>query len=113
MIIYGIRVVCTPHVMYVHMIGIRFTYCIHKCGVVIFHASGIYRLIAGALMPTTELEQSERQEKRLRTDSSHSWRAGFDENSPTPPPSPLSTGLRGKDTEEAVGGDDDEKVSGL
>ncbi len=64
-------------------------------------------------MPTTELEQSERQGKRLRSDSSHSWRAGFDENYPTPPPSPLNTGLRERENEEAVEGDDEEKVSGV
>ncbi len=68
-------------------------------------------------MPTTEpgLEQSdERRGKRLRSDSSHSWGAEFDENSPTPPPSPVITGLRGRENEqEEILEDDEEKVSGV
>ncbi len=65
-------------------------------------------------MPTTDLEQSERQGKRLRSDSSHSWGAGFDEDSPTPPPSPLNTGLKGTKNEEVAALEgDEEKVGGV
>ncbi len=107
---YTTHSVCTQSLVYNRDMANLF---ICTCAVLIFRSSGTYRLIAGALMPTIELEQSERQGKRLRSDSSHSWRAGFDENSPTPPPSPVSTGLRGRENEEGVEGGDEEKVSGM
>ncbi len=64
-------------------------------------------------MPTIDLEQSERQRKRLRSDSNHSCGAGYDEDSLTPPPSPLNTGLlKGTENEEVAAVEGDEEKVG-